>query len=89
VTFDGVLDYGQFAEYLGEGLRLDPAILTRDARLIEDLGLDSLYLLELLVLVEELGVHLPDCVAVAMETVGDVYGEYADRATRLRARSVP
>jgi acyl carrier protein len=89
VTLDSVFDYGQFAEYLGEGLRLDSAILTPDARLIEDLGLDSLYLLELLVLVEELGVHLPDYVAVAMETVGDVYREYADRATRLRARSAP
>lgn len=89
MTADGVLDYRQFADYLGEGLRLDPAILTTDARLIEDLGFDSLYLLELLTLVEELGVHLPDHVAVAIETVGDLYGEYADRAARLRSRSAP
>jgi acyl carrier protein len=54
-----------------------------DSRLVDDLGLDSFDLVELLTLVEELGVRFPDDVAVGLDTVGDVYREYAGRAARF------
>jgi acyl carrier protein len=54
-----------------------------DARLVDDLGLDSFDLVELLTLVEELGVRFPDDVAVRLDTVGDVYREYAQRAVKF------
>jgi acyl carrier protein len=80
----GILDFDSFAAYAADGLRIDSAALTKDARLIEDLGLDSFNMVNLILLVEELGVHFPDDVVVGFDTFGDVYGAYVDRASRLR-----
>lgn len=41
-------------------------------------------MVNLILLVEELGVHLPDDVVVGLETFGDVYRAYDERAARLR-----
>lgn len=76
------LDFDSFVQHLSDGLDLDPSEVVAQARLVEDLGLDSFDLVELLTLVEELGVRFPDDVAVAIETVGDLYGEYERRAVR-------
>lgn len=81
-----VLEFTAFAEHVGDGLDLEPEAIVPDARLVEDLGLDSFDLVELLTVVEELGVHFPDDVAVSVETVGDVYREYARRAERALRR---
>jgi acyl carrier protein len=86
VTESSVLDFEAFAEHVSDGLRLEPDTVVPEARLVEDLGLDSFDLVELLTLVEELGVHFPDDVAVGVETVGDLYREYAERAGRGRSR---
>ena len=75
------LDFDAFCAHVAKGLRLEPDILTIDGRLIEDVGLDSFDLVELMAIVEELGVRLPDDVAVGFDTVGDVYREYSGRIT--------
>jgi acyl carrier protein len=80
VTGGHALDFEGFAGYLSSGLRIEAETIKPEARLIEDLGLDSMGLLEMVVLVEELGVRFPDGVVVGFETVGDVYREYGQRA---------
>lgn len=77
-----VLSFDDFVQYLGDGLQLETVAFEADARLIDDLGLDSFDMVELLTLIEELGVRFPDDVAVGLDTVGDVYREYAERAAR-------
>lgn len=59
--------------------------MSKDAHLLDDIGLDSFNVMNMIVLIEELGVHLPDDVVVRLETFGDVYAAYAERATRLDA----
>ena len=47
--------------------------VTRDTKIIEDLGADSLEVVELLMALEdEYGLSLPDEVAVKLQTVGDI-----------------
>jgi len=49
--------------------------LDRETRLREDLGGDSLDLVELLFeLEQELGVHIPDAAAADFHTIGDALG---------------
>ena len=78
----GALAFDEFVRRVSEGLDLEPDEMVRDARLVEDLGLDSFDLVELLTLVEELGVRFPESVAVGIETVGDLYREYEQKAAR-------
>ena len=74
------LQFDDFAGRLADALGIEPADVVAPARLLEDLGLDSFDLVEAMAVVEELGVWLPDDVAVDLETVGDLYREYRDRA---------
>lgn len=78
---ESVLTFERFTSYLADGFSLDPEAFRDDARLDSDLGLDSFDMLEVLVRVEELGVHLPDEVVAEMRTVGDLYRVYASRAS--------
>lgn len=75
-----ILDFDTFALRLRDGLRIKSGPLSKEARLVEDLRLDSFDLTELLVVVEELGVRVPEETAESFETVGDVYVEYVRRA---------
>ena len=75
-----ILDFDTFALRLRDGLRINSGPLSKEARLVEDLRLDSFDLTELLVVVEELGVRVPEETAESFETVGDVYIEYVRRA---------
>lgn len=80
MTAASVLLFDRFTRYLADGVRLDPGALTEDARLDDDLGLDSFDMVEILTRVEELGVRLPDEVVMEVQTVGDLYRQYAARA---------
>ncbi len=77
MTSDGVLPFEQFAVYLAEGVELEPEALSEGARLDEDLGLDSFDMLEVLVRIEELGVHVPEEIVAGLKTVGDLHHSYA------------
>jgi acyl carrier protein len=81
VTAPAAVDFESFSRRLSDGLDLEPALVVAEARLVEDLGLDSFDLVEVLTLVEELGVRFPDDVVVGIETVGDLYREYERRLT--------
>ncbi|HLI72344.1 MAG TPA: phosphopantetheine-binding protein [Acidimicrobiales bacterium] len=76
-----ILDFETFADRLRDGLRINAGPLSVNSRLVEDLRLDSFDLTELLVVVEELGVQVPEEAAEEFETVGDVYQEYVKRAS--------
>jgi acyl carrier protein len=75
LTFEG------FARRIADALRIDPDGVVPGARFVDDLGLDSFDLVEALTVVEELGVRLPDDVAVDLDTMGDLYDEYVARAS--------
>jgi len=58
---------------LAEQLGLDPAQITADQRIKDDLGADSLDMLQLLMtLEEEKGIVIPDESLPALKTVGDI-----------------
>jgi acyl carrier protein len=61
-------------EILGRHLKIDPGALRADNRLREDLGADSLDLIELIYEFEEaFETRIPDEQAVDIRTVGDVF----------------
>jgi acyl carrier protein len=58
---------------LGEVAKVDPTVVARDKRLREDLGLDSLTLIDVAVAAEDaFGVSLPDEDLERFQSVGDV-----------------
>jgi acyl carrier protein len=61
-------------------LHVDPSLIREDARIIDDLGADSLAMIELVMAIEEeFGIHVPDQDAETLFTVGDVV-RYIDKA---------
>lgn len=78
--------YEQFVDYVAEGLRLDPLALVREARLDDDLGLDSFDMVEVIVRIEELGVRFRDEDVMSVQTVGDLYEQYTRKADRSGPR---
>jgi acyl carrier protein len=82
VTGGKALTFDEFVQRVSDALDLDPAEMVKEARLDEDLGLDSYDLVEVLTMVEEWGVRFPDDVAVGIDTVGDLYREYEERVRR-------
>lgn len=60
-------------EMLASQLNIEKAKLVPNARLIEDLGADSLDMVEMLMLVEEeFGISIPDDDAMNLKTVEDI-----------------
>ena len=60
-------------EMLASQLNIEKAKLVPNARLIEDLGADSLDMVEMLMLVEEeFGISIPDDDAMDLKTVEDI-----------------
>jgi acyl carrier protein len=72
---DQVIVELEFYRHLADEVEWD-ATLGRDTSLLADLGLDSLRILEILLVVEELGVELADDDVPGWETLGDVYQSY-------------
>ena len=59
-------------EIVGRHLSVAPEKITESARFIEDLGADSLYIIELIIAFEEaFGCEIPDEVAESIVTVAD------------------
>lgn len=76
---DQVIVELEFYRHLADELEWD-ATLGRDTSLLADLGLDSLRILEILLVVEELGVELADDDVPGWETLGDIYQSYCRAA---------
>ena len=69
-------------EIVGRFFKTQPTDLGPETRLREDLGADSLDLLELLFTLEqELGVSIPDADAAEIRTIGDA-ARYVQQAAR-------
>ena len=67
MTFDKV------KKLIAEQLSIDESKITEDSRLIEDLGADSLDMVEMLMTLEdEFGVSIPDEDALNLKTVSDI-----------------
>ncbi len=65
-------DLEKFRQIIAEELGIDPSEVKEDARFIEDLGADSIGLMELVMkLEEEFGVTIPDEDIEKIQTVGD------------------
>lgn len=72
LTAEGVI--AELDRILVEQFELDPAAITPEARLREDLDLDSLDAADMLVLIEKkFGIRMDDTVVRTFRTVGDVY----------------
>jgi acyl carrier protein len=67
------LTFDEFRHRLAQLLDLPEASLSRDTRLLEDLALDSIGLLELAARLEADAISLPDDTAWDVKTVGDMY----------------
>lgn len=68
-------------EVLAKQLRLDPSEINENSNILEDLGADSLDLVEILMTLEsEMGIVISDEDALTLKTVGDV-AAYLERVT--------
>ena len=65
--------FEELVAILCDQLPLDPESISMDSRIKEDLGADSLDVLQLLMaLEEEKGITIPDEVLPTLKTVGDI-----------------
>ena len=68
----------EIIEALSEQLKVDPDTINESTSVIDDLGADSLDVVELLMTLEDkYGVIVPDDEAVNLKTVGDI-AEYIE-----------
>lgn len=75
-TFNGgkiVMTFEKIADILAEQLDADRDAMTLDTKIAEDLGADSLDLVDLLMSVEdEFGIEIPDEDVENIQTIGDI-----------------
>ena len=65
--------FEEVCQILADQLNLDPAQITPDQKIKDDLGADSLDMLQLLMtLEEEKGIVIPDEVLPTLKTVGEI-----------------
>lgn len=78
------LSFERFAVHVAEELSLNPGDFVRNARLAEDLGLDSFDMVPVLMRIEELGVRLPDEAVMEIRTVGELYDQYLTEVNQAK-----
>ena len=70
---EGIMCYEKVRQLICEQLGKSEDKVNMNTRIVEDLGADSLDVVELLMSLEdEFGLSLPDEVAMQMKTVGDI-----------------
>jgi len=74
------LTFDQFRQYLVLELDLENEEVTPESKFVDDLGFDSIRVLELLCVIEDLGVELDDHTVMTLNTVDDAYFHYIQRA---------
>jgi len=78
-----------FAEILEEVANVNRAEVARDKRLREDLGIDSLSLIDVAVAAEDtFGIRIPDDDLERLQTVGDVVGYIGHFSITTSSRAV-
>ena len=83
------LTFETFCNYLAEVAMVPPESVTREARLSEDLGLDSLQMLELIGVLADLGVDTAEDVPLETGTVGEAYDYTVAALAALPGRGAP
>jgi acyl carrier protein len=78
--YAAVLDFTQFALLLVEATGIDHPGLA-ETTTIDSLELDSLQVLELLLVMDELGAEVVEDMVPAVDTVSDLYSHYVTRVT--------
>lgn len=78
-----------FISYLTTELDLPPSPIEPATRFVDDLGFDSLDMLELLIVIEELGVQLNDDLIEMLDTVDDAYRLYSRAASGSEQSQLP
>ena len=65
--------FEQVAELIARQLKVDPGKVTREAKLVEDLGADSANVMVLIMDIEDhYGIQVEDSAITSLKTVGDV-----------------
>jgi acyl carrier protein len=79
VTTD-VMSFNEFRRFLSDALGIVDAALTPDAYFLNDLGIDSLKLVDLMLQFElQLGMSVPSEAAWEIQTVDDAYNYYVEQ----------
>ena len=76
------MDFETIKTLLGQQLKVDPATITRDSRLMEDLKADSATLMVMIMdLEDQFGITVEDDQIMRMRTVGDV-ADYIEKVKK-------
>ena len=74
------VSFATFTSYIGREIGIELPESSRDLLIGVDLELDSVRMLELVVVIEELGVELPADTFITAKTLGEVYDRYLTAA---------
>ena len=81
--------FDKIKEILAEQLDADAEEMTMDTKIAEDLGADSLDVVELLMSIEdEFEVEIPDEEIENLKTIGDVVGIYSEQYVNQKSGEV-
>ncbi len=67
------ITFEEFRRLIAEELDVDESLVVPEASFIEDLMADSIQLVDMMLRLEELGIHIPMEKAWQVRTVGDAY----------------
>ncbi len=74
------ISFEEFRRIIAEELQLEEGKINQESSFIRDLFADSIQMVELMLRMEEMGIDIPMEAAWEVETVGDAYRLYAERA---------
>ncbi len=76
------MDFETIKNLIGQQLKVDPATITRDSRLMEDLKADSANIMVMIMdLEDQFGITVEDDQIMRMRTVGDV-ADYIEKVKK-------
>jgi len=81
---DSILDFAEFRTRLAQVFDVPEELLQAETNFLEDLAFDSLRMLQLGMIFEDLGVMMPDGMAWEIQTVGEAYAYYLAQASAVR-----
>ena len=73
------ITFEEFRRLIAEELDVDENLVVPEASFIEDLMADSIQLVEMMLRLEEMGIHIPMEKAWQVRTVGDAYRFYSEQ----------
>ncbi|HEY7137382.1 MAG TPA: acyl carrier protein [Acidimicrobiia bacterium] len=65
--------FDELAEYIATMIEIEPSAITPESLLVEDLGMDSLQMFELLVIADGYGLEAPEEDWLDITTFGDLH----------------